>query len=48
MCIAEYCERYAKLEDIGRRAEEDSDDDELSEEEDCMTSDEDMTTRADL
>ena len=47
MYVAEYCERYAKLEDIGRRPEEGSDDDELSEEEDCMSSDEEMAGHAD-
>lgn len=44
--VAEYCERYAKAEDIGRHPE-DSSDDELSEEEDCMSSDEEMAGHAD-
>lgn len=47
MVIAEYCERYAKAEDIGRRPEEESSDEELSDEEDCMSSDEEMAGHAD-
>ena len=39
--ISEYCERYAKLEDIGRR-EEDTSDGEVSEDEEYMSSDEEM------
>jgi hypothetical protein len=45
--IAEYCERYAKLEDIGRRAEEDTSDGEVSEDEEYMSSDEEMAGHAD-
>lgn len=47
MCIAEYYKRYAKLEDFGRHLEEHSTDDELNEEEDCMSSDKDMVGHAD-
>lgn len=45
--IAEYCERYAKLEDIGRRPEEDTSDGEVSEDEEYMSSDEEMAGPAD-
>ncbi|XP_024371615.1 ubiquitin-conjugating enzyme E2-23 kDa [Physcomitrium patens] len=45
--VKEYCERYAKAEDIGRRPEEESSDEELSDEEDCMSSDEEMAGHAD-
>lgn len=44
----EYCERYAKAEDIGRCPEEDSSDGEASEEEEYMSSDEEMAGHADL
>lgn len=48
VCNAEYCERYAKLEDIGKRPEEDtSDGDEVSEDEEYMSSDEEMAGPAD-
>lgn len=47
MYIAEYCERYAKLEDIGRRPEEDTSDGEVSEDEEYMSSDEEMAGPAD-
>jgi ubiquitin-conjugating enzyme E2 H len=45
--VKEYCERYAKLEDIGRRAEEDTSDGEVSEDEEYMSSDEEMAGHAD-
>ena len=32
-CVTEHCERYAKAENVGKRLEEGSDDDELSEDE---------------
>jgi ubiquitin-conjugating enzyme E2 H len=44
----EYCERYAKAEDIGRCPEEDSSDGEASEKEEYMSSDEEMAGHADL
>lgn len=45
--VVEYCERYVKVEDIGRYLEDFSDD-ELSEEEDCMFSDEEMVGYVDF
>lgn len=43
---AEYCERYAKAEDVGTRPEESSSDGEVSDEE-YMSSDEEMAGHAD-
>jgi ubiquitin-conjugating enzyme E2 H len=44
--VKEYCERYAKAEDIGSRPDEDSSDGDVSEEE-YMSSDEEMAGHAD-
>lgn len=48
MVIVEYCERYVKVEDIGRCLEEEFSDEELSDEEDCMLSDEEMVGYVDF
>lgn len=46
LACPEYCERYAKAEDIGSRPDEDSSDGDVSEEE-YMSSDEEMAGHAD-
>lgn len=40
VCLTEYCEKYAKPEDIGATTEEKSSDEELSDEEAYASSDE--------
>jgi ubiquitin-conjugating enzyme E2 H len=45
-CLAEYCERYAKAEDIGNHPENDSSDEDLSDPE-HTSSDEEMAGHAD-
>lgn len=45
--ISEYCEKYAKPEDIGAATEEQSSDEELTEDEDDDSSDEQVAGKAD-